>query len=100
MSKEDDDEARFYRSFRKYEKMVKQMRRFDEIAVIMDAVRSSSTKKKRNSEGQGSCSSTGVADNQENSNRLLVETITKFLNELNEKDNGTDINDPKPSNNP
>ncbi|KAK9175842.1 hypothetical protein WN944_027852 [Citrus x changshan-huyou] len=89
MSKENDDEARFYRSFRKYEKMVQQMRQFDELAAITDAVRYRSSKKKR-------CC---CCDNQENLNQLLVETITKFLNEMKEEDKGTGIDDPKPSNN-
>ncbi|RVW97329.1 hypothetical protein CK203_025938 [Vitis vinifera] len=85
----DQDDARQYRCFKKYEEIVKQVLLIDEMTDSMDH-RARYQRHRRNA-----TTSTTSMPEQGNIDGMLVQTITRFLNELNPNAIGSD---PKPSN--
>ncbi|CAK7332327.1 unnamed protein product [Dovyalis caffra] len=99
MSRE-EDEARLYRSFEKYEEIVKQVLLLDELTESMDpsnvklpillvAIRTVGLQNPRG-DNCGGTESGSVLD-RESFDQAIVQTITKFLHDLN-----TSTIDPSP----
>ncbi|EEF32453.1 uncharacterized protein LOC112536479 [Ricinus communis] len=88
MSREDDDDdARLFSCFKKYEEIVKQVLLFDEMTESMDpSPRSSKRKTKQNCRGnnsKGAGGTNGSVLDRQSFDEVIVQTITKFLHDLN-----------------
>ncbi|KAK9280069.1 hypothetical protein L1049_013754 [Liquidambar formosana] len=94
MSQQRDDE-RQYRCLKKYEEIVKQVLLLDELTESMEA-KNGMQNRRKNTNGSGASTSSTTGQDQGNINQVFVQTITRFLHDLNP--NANNAPDRKPSN--
>ncbi|OAY38017.1 hypothetical protein MANES_11G146100v8 [Manihot esculenta] len=83
MSREDDDNARLCSCFKKYDEIVKQVLMLDELTDSVDSrSRLQKRKSKKNRRGNSNGGNGSVVDD-ESFDEVIVQTITRFLHDLN-----------------
>ncbi|POO01237.1 hypothetical protein TorRG33x02_029910 [Trema orientale] len=88
MSMEGDDDARQYRCFNKYQEMVKQVLFLDELTDSFDPRHNTTrlpTQKRKQKGSSSSTNNNGSSNQQESFDQMMVQTITRFLSDLNSK---------------